>query len=170
MHKDGSDFKVGDLVQFVNEDHSCRDGQVVSITPPKREKPQDYWRYSDTEQADMFALVKVKWADGEESEISDNDLSTQDSALERQFRNEALLITDQIDEKLSLAMKALDEAEKLSEKHGVPFSSGISPLSQNYWPASFSDKWEDVDDDIVSEITSAYQGEYGDGWEHSAVC
>lgn len=75
-------------------------------------------------------------------------------------------------------MKALREAEALADKHGVPFRSGISPLSNSYVPNSFSkSKFAALERDVVCDIAGVW-GEYisdmlsgyGNGWLHSAVC
>jgi hypothetical protein len=63
------------------------------------------------------------------------------------------------------------EAEKLSDEHGIPFGSNISPLSQSYFPNSFREKFPDLDLDSeeIQELVG-YSEYYEGGWEHSAVC
>lgn len=90
------------------------------------------------------------------------------SELEKTFAKVANDIIPQIEEKLAAAMKLLGEAEELSEEHGVPFYSNISPLGQSFRPESFAEKFSEVDSDVVYDLTESY-GEY-DGWQHSAVC
>lgn len=78
-----------------------------------------------------------------------------------------------INEKLAIAAEALKEAVKISEETGIPFSSDISFLNNDYTPESFQKLHGDkeFDEDFVSEITGVYI-EYEDqsGWQHSAVC
>lgn len=92
--------------------------------------------------------------------------------LEAEFRALVKKHQAEIDEQLKIASKAIAKAEKLSEKYGIPFSSGVSPLGQSYTPASFQDKFGELDRETVMEITDVYPGgEYDmEGWEHSAVC
>lgn len=63
--------------------------------------------------------------------------------------------------------KKVRELEELSEKMGVPFDFD----DQTYVPASLKDKFPDLDNDFVEEVTGTWQDEYGGaGWQHSAVC
>jgi len=167
------EFSVGDLVQVIDgEDDSVRDGEVVAVTPAKVQFNSDqYWRLSETGRKNMEAHATVKWTDGTQEELSVEELEPRDSELEREFRDSASSVLKQINDKLDESRAALNEAVKLSEKHGVPFSAGISPLSQSYFPASFSNKFPGVDTELVNNITGAYSDypEYG-GWQHSAVC
>jgi hypothetical protein len=64
----------------------------------------------------------------------------------------------------------MEEATKIAERYGVPFRSGISPISNQYFPNSLKEKFKDVSDDFINEISDTYN-EYGSiGWRHSAVC
>jgi hypothetical protein len=165
------EFSVGDLVQ-VTGDESVRDGEVIAVTASKVQFNSDqYWRLSETGRKNMEAHATVKWTDGTQEDLSVEELEPRDSELEREFRDSAAAVLDKINDKLDEARTALSEAIKLSENHGVPFSAGISPLAQSYFPASFSEKFPGVDTEIVSNITGAYSEypEYG-GWQHSAVC
>ena len=88
-----------------------------------------------------------------------------------------------IEEQLSIAMKAISKAEKISEEYGIPFDAGCSPLGQQYFPTSYDKKWgkfdtendssnedEDEETDLLSKF-GIYKSEYcGAGWEHSALC
>ena len=61
---------------------------------------------------------------------------------------------------------ALAKAELISEKHGIPFYSYISPLSQGYKPNSFHEKWANLKDiESLLEVDLEYEG-----WQYSAVC
>jgi len=60
---------------------------------------------------------------------------------------------DAAQQALHAAMQAyLDEAEKIAEEHGIPFSSGVSPLSQNYMTRSFPEKWDGVSSDVANSV------------------
>ena len=94
--------------------------------------------------------------------------------LEKEFEKIANDAQTKIDEKLKEAGQALEEAMKISEESGVPFSSDISFLSQSYIPTSFKKKYPELSIEFVTSVTGAYTSynddfSYG-GWEHSAVC
>lgn len=171
------DFKVGDRVQLnnlfgnPNEEAGVRDGEIVSITPSKKVKPSDWWNRSKKDQEDFFPLATVKWEDGSQSDVdvTVTKLDLRDNELERKFRIEANTVMKLINKQLDIASAALNEAEKLSNEHGIPFNSGISPLCQSFFPRSFDEKFEGLDVELVYDITEANQG-YDSGWEHSAVC
>ena len=102
-------------------------------------------------------------------------MSEQDnkSDLEKEFQaayDEALPL---IEAQIQKAEEAIAKAQEIANKYGVPFSAGVSPLSQGYIPASFEKKYSSLDTEIVSDITGVYDS-YGDGlyagWQHSAVC
>lgn len=117
------------------------------------------------------------------SEVEENvdeeefDSSDMESPLAKEFAAHCKSVGEQIEAKLDEAHKALREAEEIAEKHGVPFSSGISPLSNSYVPGGFSKtKFSKLDTEVVCEIAGVW-GEYisdmfgyGGGWLHSAVC
>lgn len=179
-------FKVGDKVQVQNRD-GVRDCEVVELFPKlhvaSNEVYAKWQSMSEEERKPYQERIRVRFTDGLEDEFEYFHVYRRDSELERTFRLESNKVMDQIGTHLAAAMAALSEAEDLSEKHGIPFSSGISPLGQSYFPKSFDDMWgnklreledefEDEDvREIISNITGANQGEYQDsGWEHSAVC
>lgn len=173
------DFKVGDQVQLnnlvgnPNEEAGVRDGEIVSITPSKKVKPNDWWNHSKKDQEDFVTYATIKWEDESQSDIlcviDITKLEFRDNELERKFRTEANTVMKLIDKQLAIASAALNEAEKISNEHGIPFSSGVSPLGQSYFPRSFNEKFEGLDTELVYDITDASKG-YDSGWEHSAVC
>ncbi len=73
----------------------------------------------------------------------------------------------EIDQKIVIAQEALNEAESISEKYGVPFYSNVSPLGQDYRPASFDEKWNSPIDEIDEYDLDLPEYE---GWQHSMVC
>lgn len=163
-------LSIGDKVQLVNKDSQAKDGVLVSVTPPRRPKPERYWIYTDEEQAEMISYATIKWDDGSESVENFDKIDFRDSELERQFRVQAFNTKKLIAEKISAAAALLSEAEVLSEEHGIPFSSPISHLSQSYYPFSYEEKYPSLDKRLVENITGA-QSEYGcTGWEHSQIC
>lgn len=93
--------------------------------------------------------------------------------LEAEFEKLVEETHEKINDKLDIAAKALREAVKISEETGIPFSSHISFLGNDYTPTSFQKLHGDkeFEEDFVSEITGVYN-EYEDqsGWQHSAVC
>lgn len=170
------DWKVGSRVQ----DDELVDGKAViyvgTITEINTvEKEQEKYDYTLRKYVPQTVTVidnmKVKWDDGEEESVGQYDVYEEDSEHERQFRMVALVAKEKIEAKLAEASKALDEAEEIAEEYGVPFHSGISPLSQSYFPTTTSEKFPDVDSDFINEISDAYHSDYGgEGWQHSAVC
>lgn len=164
-----SDWKVGDRVQ-TDKSGTYRVGVITVVDSETVEKTKRDW-YSRKDVAYTEVVIKsidVKWDDGETQQLGQYDVYPEDSEMERAFR---LAVSDahkRIDEKMSVAWAALNEAVKISEETGIPFSAGVSPLSQSYIPESLHEKFPDVDRDFYSDITGAW-GEY-DGWQHSAVC
>jgi ribosomal protein L14E/L6E/L27E len=154
------EFKVGDRCQWHDRDtDELTGGTVESVIPPKRMKTNDWWntsKYSEQDRADMVTYAVIKWDDGTSDTVDMDDLDQEDSALEREFRNVATEATTKIMEKVRAASKLLQEAVDISEQYGIPFSSEISFLGQPYKPASFEDKFGDIDDDFVDSVTGAY--------------
>lgn len=166
-------FVVGDRVQKVDfEARFVFDGTIESITPPKRPRPNDYWKYSQAEQEEMVTHCSVKWDDGTlEENLDMDDLEKQDSETERAFRRTFFATQDLIEEKLSEASRLVAEAVKISEQSGVPFRTDVSHLRNAYFPHSRLEKFPDLDSEFISAVTEAYS-DYDDktGWRHSAVC
>lgn len=165
-----SEWKVGSRVQ-TDKKGELRVGVVTAVDSQEVQKTRRDW-YSRKEETYTEVEIKsidVKWDDGEEQkELGEWDVYPEDSEVERAFR---LAVDDahrRIDEKMAIARAALNEAVKISEETGIPFSASVSPLSQSYIPDSLSEKFPDVDRDFYSEMTGA-SGEY-EGWQHSAVC
>lgn len=171
------DWKTGDRVQksdWNSGKEVISTGAVTDVVTETREKKSYgssyYGRNTQTTVTETFIKsIAVKWDDGQEQkDLSPWHVVPEDSALEREFRIKAEEVGNLISEKLAIASKALDEAEAIAEEHGISFSSGISPLSQSYVANSAKDKWPDVSEEFMNDITETY-GEYG-GWQHSAVC
>ena len=166
-----SDWKVGDRVQ-VEKDGQYRVGAVSAVETEQVERTRRDWYGSRKEEKYTELVIKslsVKWDDGEEQAgLSRWDVHAEDTDVEREFR---LAVDDahaRIYAKLHEAEKLLDEAVAISEETGIPFSAGISPLSQSYLPNSLHSKFPDIDRSFANEIADA-SGEY-EGWQHSAVC
>lgn len=161
---------VGSRVQKVDyEQKFIYDGVIEKITPPKREKVRDYWKYSEEEQAEMVTHATVNWDNGTTEEVDLDDLTKPDTEMERDFRRAYFSTIDLIEEKLNAASDLISEAVKISEKAGVPFRAHVSPISNSYCPRSKDDKFPELDQDFVNSVTDTYDNEYG-GWRHSAVC
>lgn len=92
--------------------------------------------------------------------------------LEAEFMSVLNKHHSKIEEQLKIARKAISKAEKIAEKYGIPFDADVSPLSQTYTPASFEEKFGELDKEYVCEQIGIWPGgEYDcEGWEHSAVC
>lgn len=107
-----------------------------------------------------------------EGAVDEDEKDEETLALEAEFEKVLEKASAAIDAELAEAQKHLDKAVKLSEKYGVPFHTGISPLGNTYTPDSFQEKFGGLDSDFVYDTTGTYDSEnyqYG-GWQHSAVC
>ncbi len=105
------------------------------------------------------------------------------SPLETKFLEAKEKCLAEIKVKTKIAEKALKEVCKISEKYGIPFLSNISPISQEYKPASFNKKWgklfndmEERDEengidhwDHLKDLVDGGIPEFT-GWQHSSVC
>lgn len=160
--------KIGVEVQTYDSEGEPRDGVIAEVHPPEKERPREYWNCSIEEQELFKMHLLVKYEDGSEEKVSTWDVDPRDSEIEREFRKAAPDVLEQIYKHVAEAHEALDKAVSLSEKHGIPFDSSISPLSQSYKPNSFGEKYEGVSDNIISAVTDC-SAEY-EGWQHSAVC
>lgn len=166
------DWKVNDRVQWsdwVEKQEIIHAGTITALVMATREKRSYHYGYNRKPETEEFVeKVVVKWDDGEEETLESYQVNPEDNEMERLFRNSIGDASKRIDEKLSLASKYLREAVEISEETGIPFSTGISFLSQGYVPRSFEGKFPDVSRELMSEICEVHN-EY-DGWQHSAVC
>lgn len=79
----------------------------------------------------------------------------------------------EINKHIDVARKALRAAEEIADKYGVPFSTPVSPIHQNYSPSGIEDTTGlSMDElrEILGDEDISVENEYGSGWEHSAVC
>ena len=165
-----SEWKIGDRVQR-ETDSQINVGVVTSVDSQTVERTKyDYYTRKDVKYSEVeIKSIDVKWDDGaEEKGLSRWAVHSEDSEIERAFRVAMIDAQNRIDEKLSEARRALQEAVKISNETGIPFRASVSPLSQCYIPESLSEKFPDLDKSAAYEMAEAY-GEY-DGWQHSAVC
>jgi hypothetical protein len=93
------------------------------------------------------------------------------TALETEFEELVKVAKARIDEKLDIAVKAIQEAVEISEETGVPFRSYVSLLGNSYSPDSFErlHGGKELDNDFVYDLTEAYYNCDG-GWQHSMIC
>lgn len=155
-------FAVGDRVQYLDEDDDLFVGEVKSL-------------FSREEDGETVAFASVLWDDSEDAEDWELELlepEGEEDELEAEFQKLCDEHMEEIDAQLQIASDAIAKAEELSEKYGLPFSAGVSPLSQSYTPTSYYEKYRNLSTGFVSDLTGAYPGgEYdNEGWEHSAVC
>lgn len=108
----------------------------------------------------------------------DDDMDSMESPLAKEFAEHCKTVQAEIKVKVSEAFRLLREAEDIADKHGVPFRSGISPLSNSYIPKEFSKtKFGALGEEVVCEVSGVwgdyisdlFDSKYG-GWLHSAVC
>ncbi len=169
------DWKVDERVQWsdwVEKEEVIYTGTITALVTATREKRSYGYGYSSynrkSETEEFVEKVVVKWDDGEEETLEAYQVDPEDNEMERLFRNSIKVTTTRIDEKLALASKYLREAVEISEETGIPFSTGISFLSQAYVPRSFEGKFPDVNRELMSSLCEVHN-DY-DGWQHSAVC
>jgi hypothetical protein len=109
----------------------------------------------------------------DEDDANDPDAKTPEQlALEAEFEAVVKKAHSEIDAEVKIARDHIARAVKLSEKYGIPFHAGVSPLGNNYTPQSFKTKFPGLDTEFVSDVTGTWDEEnyqYG-GWQHSAVC
>lgn len=167
--EDDREVKVGARVQKSEDVAEPMGGVITAHEPAKRPREREYWKFTREEQEDMEDHWLITWDDGTTEREKYPQL--EDNEMERQFRKTAHEALDKIHKKLAIASKALDEAEAIAEKYGIPFSSSISPLSQSYYPSTMHELHPDMDSEFINDITGAYHSDYGEeGWQHSAVC
>lgn len=168
-------WKVGDRVQLEKGDE-IRVGAVVAVATEQVERSRrDYsFGYGSRSREEKYMETEIKsidvqWDDGElQQDMTEYSVNREDSEMERQFRLAIGDAQSRIDAEMDKAWAAIQAAVKISEETGIPFSAGVSPLSQSYIPGSLSEKFPGVDREFYSELAGAY-GEY-EGWQHSAVC
>lgn len=172
--EDDREVKVGARVQQSGGDEDIAEpmgGVIESIEPAQMEKAREYWKFSEEDQDKMEPHATIKWDDGTTESIRCDYVDLEDNEIERQFRKACAEGKKKIEKKLATAAKALDEAEELAEKYGIPFHSGVSPLSQSYYPTTTSELYPDLDREFIDSLSGAYHSDYGEeGWQHSAVC
>lgn len=89
--------------------------------------------------------------------------------LEEEFKAAYEEANERIQKQMDIAKAAIAKAEAISENYGVPFDASVSPISQTYTPASFEEKFGELDHDALYDEFEIIPGEY-EGWEHSQVC
>ena len=96
------------------------------------------------------------------------------SFLEKEFNAEIANFRQKIKEKLELSEKYLAEACAYSEAIGIPFTSNVSQLAQQYTPRSLGEKAKSLTEEqrhLLGELAGCYVGsDERDGWQHSQVC
>jgi hypothetical protein len=91
--------------------------------------------------------------------------------LEQEFVSLVDTVGKQIQVKLEVARKALEEATELADKFGIPFDAPVSELGQPYVPASFEEKFSELDRPWVEQITGVYEYDLDiNGWRQSQLC
>lgn len=101
----------------------------------------------------------------EETEEGEED----NSELEAEFKAHVEKIQEQIQKHVDASARALEKAVDLADKHGVSFYSSVSFLGQNY-NADLLEKYSELDQDFVDDVTGTYNEYGGSGWQHSDVC
>lgn len=162
---------VGSRVQSIQYDAKfVKDGTIENLIPAKRVKPDDYWKGTPAEQAEMVTYIDVKWDDGSTEHLDLDEVSEPDTEMERDFRKAHWATEDRIQEKLDQAAELIREATRISEETGVAFRAYVSPVSNAYFPRSKEEKFSELNDSFISEVTEAYNEYDSTGWRHSAVC
>ena len=85
-------------------------------------------------------------------------------SLEEKFNNTFENVTKDINRCITAAKNNIQEAVELSELHGIPFSSNLSPFaSRTYFPKSFSKIWPSPE---ILELAREDFGTSDQGWEY----
>src|SRR5277367_6154618 len=155
-------FEIGDRIQHTDEDDDVTVGEIKSL-------------FSKNEDDEIVEYANVLWDGKEEVESWELELldhEEDEDELEAEFKAVVEAHLEEIEEQIQIATDAISKAEELSEKYGLPFRAGVSPLRQSYYPTTFHSKFGSLDQAVVSDITGAYSEYHNDGagWEHSAVC
>lgn len=92
--------------------------------------------------------------------------------LEKKFREAYAKYNPEIQAKMNEAGKLIAEAEKISEEHGIPFSTNLMS-DTGYMPASFESIYsellqDDESSEAIHELTGMYNTEYT-GWQNSST-
>lgn|SRR5512147_2148002 len=103
--------------------------------------------------------------EGEETEEGEEDTSE----LEAEFKAHWEKYEARIQKHVAEAEKALQKAVDLADEQGIPFYSSVSFLGQNYTP-SVLEKFSELDQEVIDDITGTYNEYGGEGWQHSDVC
>lgn len=164
-----SKFKVGDLVQYYTESNKVRDGKVTALSTPLSHRPDKFWSLPEEERNKYQTMVTMD-CDGEVIVQEQGSVQERDDEFQRAYRVACDAAQELIYAKCEEAAKALSEAVRISELHGIPFSSGVSFLGQSYIPSSMSEFFPEVDRDFMMEVADASSAYDEEGWEHSAVC
>src|ERR1700692_4068533 len=94
--------------------------------------------------------------------------------LEKEFIHLMDSVGKQIDAKVKIAEQAMKEAVELSKKFGIPFTSRVSSIANNYISESFREKkFSEINRkkvvDLIEVNSYSLNKIYG-GWEHSKIC
>lgn len=93
--------------------------------------------------------------------------------LEEEFKNLVDTVGKEIEDKLKQASKTLQEACELSDKYGIPFSSPVSGIYQNYVPSTLNEKFGELGNEKLAELSGLFKYDLEDcgyGWQHSEIC
>lgn len=117
----------------------------------------------------------VSWDDGQICNVKYSKLKmvpNHSGDLEKEFMEISDKIGNEIKSRINEANKALNEALKLAEDHGLPFYSDIIQVGSCYVPNSYHSKWDKLNPEFVSDITEVLSGDlkYTRGWSTSEVC
>jgi len=102
-----------------------------------------------------------------DEELDDNE--GENSELAREFSAHWEKYEAKIQAHVEEAYKALEKAVALADKHGIPFYSSVSFLGQNYTPPVL-EKFSELDQETIDNITGTYNEYESEGWQHSDVC
>lgn len=99
------------------------------------------------------------------------ETNSEDNELEKEFLAAHDAAWKEIKPYLEAAETALDKAEEIAAKYGVPFNSNICPLSNTYFPRSYKDKYfKKLDEDFLSGFDIYHEDSYCvTGWMYSAA-
>jgi tRNA(Met) C34 N-acetyltransferase TmcA len=103
--------------------------------------------------------------EGEEAEEGEEDTSELEAEFKAHWEKHEARIQKHVD----AAARELQKAVEIADKEGIPFYASVSFLGQNYTPAVL-EKFADLEQDVIDDITGTYNEYGGEGWQHSDVC
>lgn len=98
-------------------------------------------------------------------------MSNKEDQLEAEFLALSSTIGEEIKRKVEQAVRCINEARELADRHGIPFYSRVSELGQAYVPNLFADRFDSLDKKTVGSLLDmrTWDLNHSGGWKHSQI-